>query len=190
MQYKKLYKRTVEILRHPRKEWDSIKTNETDNNTVINDFVLPMVGLCAVSAFLGILFQGINFEKALVSVIISLGKLLGGVYFSFFVLQESAIYFGLQRNKKNFMQMAGYGFVVVFVVDIVVNLIPELFFLPILELYTFYLMGEAIDVFTQIDEKKRTSYIIFSSLVIIASPHIIEFILNKVLMPGAKIVAS
>ncbi len=190
MQYKKLYQRTVGILRRPRKEWEKIKANEPDSRTVINDFVLPMTGFCALSAFLGIMFQGIDFEKALVSVIISLAKSIGGVYFSFFMLQESASYFGLQRNKTDFMKMAGYGFVVIFVVDIVVNLIPELFFLPILELYTFFLIGEAIDTFTHIEEKKRTGYILFATLIIIISPHVIEFILNKVLMPGAKIVVQ
>ena len=187
MQYKELFNRTKNILSAPRTEWANIKAGETNSAQVINDFVLPMAGLCALSAFLGILFQGAGFEKALVSVIISLGKTFGGFYFSFFVLQETAKYFGLKRSKKTFMQMAGYSFVVIFVVDIIANLIPELFFLNFLKIYIFYIVWEAVEILVQIEEKKRAAYVISVSLLILLSSLIIENVL-LLFMPGADIV--
>lgn len=188
MQYKELFNRTKNILSTPRNEWAKIKTEETKSSQVINDFILPMAGLCALSAFLGIIFQGAGFEKALVAVIISLGKTFGGVYFSFFVLQETAGYFGLKRRKIAFMQMAGYSFVVIFVVDIIANLIPELFFLNFLKIYIFYIVWEAVEILVQIEEKKRAAYVISVSLLILLSSLIIERIL-LIFMPGAEIVA-
>nr|MDA3854095.1 YIP1 family protein [Bacteroidales bacterium] len=118
----------------------------------------------------------------------SLGKTFGGVYFSFFVLQETAKYFGLKRSKKNFMQMAGYSFVVIFVVDIIASLIPELFFLNFLKIYIFYIVWEAVEILVQVEEKKRAAYVISVSLLILLSSLIIERVL-LLFMPGAEIVA-
>lgn len=188
MQYNQLFNRTKNILRTPRGEWEKIRESETNSSQVLNDFILPMAGLCALAAFLGLIFQGAGFEKALVSVIISLGKTFGGVYFSFFVLQESAKYFALERSKLAFMQIAGYSYVVIFVVDIVANLIPELFFLNFLKLYIFYVVWEAVEIVVQVADKKRTSYVIFVSLLILLSSLIIERVL-LIFMPGAEIVA-
>lgn len=188
MQYKQLFNRAKNILRAPRTEWEIIKSQETSSSQVINDFVLPMAGLCALSAFLGVIFQGAGFEKALVSVIISLGKTFGGVYFSFYVLQETAKYFGLQRSKIGFMQIAAYSYVVIFVVDIIANLIPELFFLNFLKLYIFYIVWEAVEIIVKVEDKKRTAYVIYVSLLILLSSLIIERLLH-IFMPGAEIVA-
>ncbi len=189
MQYQQLFKRAFNLLRYTRKEWQNIVSNEKDSNPVINDFVLPMTGLCALAAFLGVLFQGAGFEKALVSTIISLGKTFGGVYLSFLLLQESSKYFGLKRNKTGFLQISGYSFVVIFVIDIIVKLIPELFFLPVLELYIFYIIWEASDVVINIDESKRSQFVVFASLVILLSSFIIENLL-LLFMPGAEIITG
>lgn len=188
MQYQKLLNRTFNLIRHTQKEWQEVVDKEDKSEIAINDFVLPMAGLCALAAFLGILFQGAGFEKALVSAIISLGKSFGGVYLSFFVLQESASYFELERNKTRFLQLASYSFVIIFVIDIVVKLIPELFFLPILQLYIFYIIWEASDVLIKVKESKRSQFVIAASILILFSSFIIEKIL-LLFMPGAEIIA-
>lgn len=189
MQYQQLFRRTFNLIRYTRKEWQAIVDKEDNSNTVINDFVLPMAGLCSLAAFLGILFQGAGFEKALVSAIISLGKSFGGVYLSFFVLQESSKFFGLERNKTRFLQLSGYSFVIIFVIDLIVKLIPELFFIPILQLYIFYIIWEASDVVLNISEEKRSQFVISASLLILFSSIIIEKVL-LLFMPGAEIIAA
>ena len=189
MQYQQLFKRAFNLIRHTRKEWQSIVDEEKNSESVINNFVLPMVGLCALTAFLGILFQGKGFEKALVSAIRSLGKTFGGVYLSFFILQESAKYFGLERNKVRFLQLTGYSFVIIFVIDLIVNLIPELFFLPILKLYIFYIVWEASELILKIKEEKRSQFVISASLLILISSYIIERVL-LIFLPGSETIAN
>lgn len=190
MQYKELFKRTYRLLRQPRDEWQTIVAQEKDSNKVINDFVLPMVGLCALTAFLGQLFQGAGFEKALIAVIVSLGKNFGGVYLTFFILQESVKFFGLQRSKIAHMQMAGYGFVTIFVVDIIYKLIPELFFLPILELYLVYIIWEASDLVVKIDDKRRVAYVLFVSFLILILSFGIDAVLSNTIKASSEIVAG
>jgi len=190
MQYRQLFNRTKDIISSPHTEWEKIKAEETNSSQVVNDFVLPMAGLCALSAFLGILFQGAGFEKALVSVIISLGKTFGGVYLTFFALQESAKYFDLQRNKLSFMQVAGYTYVVIFVIDIIVNLIPELFFLNLLKIYVFYIAWEAAEVIVKIDDKRKVTYVIIISAIVLASAFGIEAILSTLIQANSEIVAA
>lgn len=189
MQYKELFNRTYQLLRHSNSEWEAITSAEEDSQKTLNDFVLPMAGLCALAAFLGIIFTKVNFERALIEAIISLGKSFGGVYFSFFVLQETAKKFGLERNKTHFLQLAGYSYSVIFVIDIITNLIPELFFLNFMKIYIFYVVWEGVSFCTSIPEEKRTSYVIFAAAVLLIS----SIIINKALyffLPGAEIVAG
>lgn len=189
MQYKDLFKRTYQLIISSRTEWEKITSSEDTSSKVINDFVLPLAGLCSLSAFLGIIFINAEFERALVAAIISLGKSFGGVYLSFFVLQETAKYFDLKRNKTRYMQLVGYSYVIIFIVDIIVNLIPELFFLNFLKLYIFYIIWEGVDFCTKISEEKRIKLVIGTTILILASSLIIEKLLFK-FMPGAEIIAG
>ncbi len=190
MQYKQLFKRTYGLLRHSSKEWEVIAAQEGGVQPVFNDFVLPMAGLCALSAFLGILFQGLGFERALIAVIVSLGKSFGGVYFSFFALCELTKRFGLKRDKVILMQISAYGFVVVFVIDLLFKLTPELFFLPFFEFYTFYIIWEAVDKLLDIEDKKRSLFVVLLSLIILFFAFAIELFLKKMLTPGSEIVIA
>lgn len=189
MQYKELFNRTYQLLRNSKSEWEKITSTEEDSQKTLNDFVLPLAGLCALAAFLGIFFTNINFERALVGAIISLGKMFGGFYFSFFIFQESANKFGLERNKTRFMQLAGYSYSVIFVIDIITNLIPELFFLNFTKLFIFYVVWEGVEYCTQISEEKRRTYVIFAASVLLISSFVIEKVLYF-FMPGAEIVAG
>jgi len=190
MQYKELFKRTYRLLRQPRQEWQVIAGEEKSSNKVINDFALPMIGLCALSAFLGQLFQSSGLEKALIAVIISLGKNFGAIYITFFILQESAKFWGLKRNNTAFMQLAGYGLAISFVVDIVYKLIPELFFLPVLELYIIYFIWEGVEALISINEKKRVAFVLFVALLLLVLSLGIETILSKSIVPSSEIVAA
>ncbi len=190
MQYKELFKRTYMLLRQPRTEWQNIVNQEQDKDKTINDFVLPMVGVCALAAFLGQLFQGAGLEKALIAVIVSLGKNLGGVFLTFLILQETAKYFGLKRDKTAHMQLAGYGFVTIFVVDIVYKLIPEFFFLPVLQLYLIYIMWEASETVAKVEDKRRVAYVLFISFLILILSIGIDNILSHTIKASTEIVAG
>ena len=193
MLYKELFKKTYRLLRNCRREWANIVGREENSDKVINEFVIPMASICALSAFLGILFQSENFkkalEKALVEAIISIATSFGAVYFCFFALQETAKYFGLERNKTRNLQLVGYSFAVIFTIDIVTNLIPELFFFQIFKLYVVYIVWEGVEFCSNIKEDKRVGYVLYTSVLILLSSIIIEKILNY-FMPGAEIIAG
>jgi hypothetical protein len=189
MQYKELFDRSYQLLKHSSSEWEKITSSESDTKNTLNEFVLPMAGLCSLAAFLGIMFTKVSFEKALIEAIISIGKSFGGVYLSFYILQETANKFNLERNKVRFMQLVGYSYVVIFVTDFVTHLIPELFFLNFLKLYIFYVVWEGVAFCTQVAEDKRRTYVIYVSVVILLSSLIIERALYF-FMPGAEIIAA
>ena len=190
MEYKELFKQIYRLIRQPRNEWQTIVEHEKDSTKVINNFVIPMTGICALCAFLGQLFQGAGFEKALIAVIISLGKNFGGVYFTFFILQETAKFFGTKRNKTAHLQLVGYSFVAIFTIDIIYKLIPEFFFLPILQLYILYIIWEASEIVVKIEDKKRVMYVFFTSITMLALSSAIGTILSKTIKASSEIIAA
>lgn len=189
MLYKELLKKTFRLLRYSREEWEEIVHKEETISKVRDNFIIPMAGLCALSAFIGVLFQAINFEKAIIEAIVSFAKAYGGVYFSYMLVQETSKLFGLERSKVRNMQLIGYSFGTIFVLDIITSLIPELFFLEIFKLYVFYIVWEGVEFCTAIKDEKRVGFVIFVSVVILCSTYIIEFFSNQFL-PGAEIIAG
>ncbi len=190
MEYKRLFNQIYRLLRQPRNEWQRIVEQEKDSTNVINNFVLPMIGLCALSSLLGQLFQGEGFEKALIAVIVSLGKNFGGIYITFFILQETTKYFGLERNKTAHLQLIGYGFVTIFTVDIIHKLIPELIFLPFLQLYLLYTIWEASEIVIKIDDKKRVIYVLFVTLLMLSISTGIDTVLSNTIKASSEIVTE
>lgn len=190
MQYQQLVKRTYQILKNPRATWQTIVETEKNSDKVMNEFVLPLSGLCALTAFLGILFQGLGLEKALLGAIISIVKSLGGVYLSFFIIQETARFVNLERDKTHYMQLVGYSYAIIFILDIITNLIPDLFFMSFFKLYIIYMVWEAVEFCTKITDNKRVGYTIGIAALLLISSLAIGTILTAKLMPVSEIIAG
>lgn len=190
MQYKELFFRTYNILRFSSKTWQTIVEEEDKSEKVINDFIIPLAAICALSAFLGVLFQSWIFEKALVSAIITIGKSFGSVFLSFFLLQETMErFFNLERNKVRNLQLVGYSYAVIFALDIIANLIPDLFFLRFFKLYVVYVVWEGVEFCTKVQDNKRVPLVLYISALILLSCIIIEKFL-LIFMPNQEIIAG
>ena len=77
-------------------------------------------------------------------------------------------------------QIVGYAMVVPFVLKIIVEIIPAFLILKLIfQFYIIYIIWEGARVLLKMSENKSTWFSIFSSLVIIFCPIIIELIFNK-----------
>jgi len=169
------------LISSPAKAWEEISV-EGDRRKVFTSFVYPMIGLCGLSVFIGSLFEdGINFQLAMTDCCAVFVALFGGYFLAAYIINKvGETIFLLRDNILVTQQFVGYSLVVIFLLDIITGLIPGFFILKwIFQFYVIYVVWEGAKTIIHVHESRRMSYTIFSSILIIACPAIIEFVFNR-----------
>ena len=172
------------LISSPAKAWEEISLE--DRRAVFSAFVYPMIGLCGISVFIGILIEGggegnIIFQRAMTACCAVFVALFGGYFLAAYGINQLGVkMFGLKNNLSLIQQFAGYAMVVTFLLDIITGILPGFFILSwIFQFYIIYIVWEGTRVLIQVEEKKQMSYTIMASLLLIACPAILEVIFNK-----------
>lgn len=195
--FKALFKLVIAIISQPGKAWVMLKNRyyrdenreigSEDYESFLSRYLYPFIGLITVAAFLSICTrQEFDIELALKSSIVALVSSLGGYHLSAYLLNEVwGGYFRRQKELKRFQVFVGYSSALQFSLCIILLLLPDFFFLRIFIVYTFYIVWEGVPVFLDIEDELRMKFTIVSSVIILASPYILEFLL-LILMPGLR----
>lgn len=135
------------LISSPAKAWEEISLE--DRRAVFSAFVYPMIGLCGISVFIGILIEGggegnIIFQRAMTACCAVFVALFGGYFLAAYGINQLGVkMFGLKNNLSLIQQFAGYAMVVTFLLDIITGILPGLFHLEldIPVLHYIYSMG-------------------------------------------------
>lgn len=184
MDYRSLFNRIVLLLSNPAKAWEEIKCE--DGQRLLSGFVYPLIAFCGLAMFIGMLFgngvEEFNLQLVLTKCCGVFISLFGG----FFLASYLVNYYGerfLGRphdDRENCRKLVGYSMVVLFVLEILFGLFSSFFILRwILQFYLVYIVWEGAKSLMNIEEERLLPYTIISSLVILASPAVIDFIFNQ-----------
>lgn len=187
--YKEIIKWVIAIISQPGKAWDVLSKKKENGDEFLSRFVYPLIGLVTAAAFLGILFTRKEFdvELALKVSIKSLVASFGGFFLGAYFLNEAwQSWFGRKKDMKLCQRFVGYSSSLMFALSVVLALLPEFFFLKIFILYTFYIVWEGCVPYMQVEEKERMKFTVISTIIILATPSIIGFMLFM-LMPGLRV---
>ncbi|RHJ95390.1 YIP1 family protein [Parabacteroides bouchesdurhonensis] len=184
--YKEIFQWVIAIITQPAKAWDLLTRKEEKGEEFLSRFVYPLIGLVTVAAFLGVLFTRKEFdiELALKSSIRTLVSSFGGFFLGSYFLSE--IWQGMFKREKDLklcQRFVGYSSSLMFTLNIILMLLPEFFFLRIFILYTLYIVWEGAGPYMKVEENIRLKFVSIATVVILATPFLIEFIL-VLLMPG------
>jgi len=138
--YKQIFLRIKNILIRPVSEWKNINyENNSVNETLTFSFIL--LTICVLTRFLSILFslQEINYEPAMKHAIIVFFYLFGGMYLTYFIMKFVVLHFFMGKSDSKIFKIVAYSATPLYTINIVVNLVPELFLIYILSLYGFYI---------------------------------------------------
>lgn len=185
--YKQIYKKIKLLLILPKKFWEQ-EAEESDitKYDVMSQFVYPLLGLIAVSAFIGYWLNSEIFDLpgALQLTCISFFAGFAGFFVASFTIDELAPnLFEIEKDITRTRTFVGYASVVLYLVTIFMSLFPGLFFVFLFLFYTVYIIWEGADVFMQIETNNRQKFTIVSSVLIIGAPMLIHKILVSFL-PG------
>ena len=88
--------------------------------------------------------------------------------------------FGMTNDIPLAQQFAGYALVVTFLLHIVTGLLPDFSIIGwLLQFYIVFVVWEGARVVMLVEEKNRLRYTIFSSILLILCPAVIQVVFNK-----------
>ena len=188
MNYKELFNRIFLLISSPAKAWEEILIEE-DKQKVFVGFVYPMIGLAALSVFLGVLFTHgwggpRSFQIAMTECCSVAISLFGGFYLAAYLLNKMGIkFFYLSDNLLRAQRLMGYSSVVLFILQIVTGILPNFQIVSwLLQFYVVYIVWEGAKLFVKIEESDLLKYTLLSSFLLLVCPFLIEFLFTKLIL--------
>ena len=185
MKYKELFNRLIQILSTPSKAWEEI-CQEEESEQVESSYVYPMIAICGIALFVGLLFgngvEEFDFQMTLTKCCGLFISLFGGFFLSTYLIEGMGKHLLIdhpENNKENIKKLVGYSMSVIFVLEIYAALFPSFFIIKwILQFYLIYIVWEGNKVLMHIPEKQLLSYTLISSVIILTSPVVINYVFN------------
>lgn len=186
MDYKKLFRRVYSLLSAPGKAWDDIKAENTTGRQVMVEFAYPLIGLCGLAEFIGVLLKGgssgsLLFQEAMTRCCAVAVSLFGGLFLSVYLLDLlNRKWVKADVSYDRMLAFVGYGMVVIFVLDIIRGFSIEIVILRLLlQLYTAMIAYEGIRRWLRVKEDWQTRFVVIATVILLACPVIIEIVFNK-----------
>ncbi|MDR0987987.1 MAG: YIP1 family protein [Prevotellaceae bacterium] len=185
MNYKSILHITLLLISSPARAWEEIRL-QTDRQSVFGAFVYPMIGLCGLSTFIGALITTgwstpESFQSAMTQCCGVAVSLFGGYYLAAYLLQRLMPRLGLQPPELLEIQFfTGYSLVAIFCLRFAVGFLPDFQLIGLLlQFYTVFIVWEGAPLLLPLDEKRRLPFTLTCSLLLIATPMVIQLVFNQ-----------
>lgn len=194
MDFKKLasgiYERSKALILQPKDEWKNILEENVTMNLVVRNFLLPLLLLSTVASLLGRIIQKVNIgldgNLLMADGLREFFGFLLSVYASTYLVNELVKSFGGAKNLRRSANLVIYSSAPTLIISMVTGLIPALYPLGVLGLYSFYIFYVGIPVlFEDIPEQKHIGFFITSVLLMILVFAFIRYFLTTFLMAFA-----
>jgi hypothetical protein len=184
-----IIERVKNIIVNPKKEWEVIATESSTVTSLLTGYVLPLIVIGAIAAFIGygligISVLGIKITGVNWGVYYALNKLIVGIiayYVSVYVVDMLANSFGSEKDLNRSAQLVAYGTTPAMVGGLFA-ILPAIAIIGVLfGLYSIYVWYLGLGPVKKTPEDKKVVYMIVSILVYIVAMVIIGMVVNKVL---------
>jgi hypothetical protein len=189
--FKQLFILLFKIIAEPAPTW-KLLSEKVDKNNVnfYKSYLFLILGIIALLSFVGVLINhsfAVNVLQQVMKTVIKQVIIYGGsFYIMSYVLAEFVFpRFNLPADKLCAEQFTGYASALIYTVAMFETLLPGLFLLKILNLYTFYILWTGAIQFLKIKENLSVKFTIFAGLIILGTPFLLGKLIN-LLMPGMK----
>ena len=189
--FKRIFGLLIKIIFQPAKAWNilSQQKEDTNNDSFLKSYLYPLFGIIILLSFLGVFFNRKEFDvqDALKTTINLTVTVFLGFYLASFLLTElMARMFSRPKESRLCQRFVGYSSALVYALYMVLALFPEFFLFKISVFYSVYIVWEGATSYMNINENKKLNFTILASLIILASPYLIEAIMFM-LMPGLRV---
>lgn len=185
MSFPFLYQRTKAILLSPGLAWEEIISDGLSRRKVIFRFLLPWALILGFFTFLGVLFyENIYDPNALTFIFIS-GSfsffiIFLEVYISGWIITELTGLLGNSSGSDEVFNLVIFSHTPFFIVLSLTHLFPQLMFINVFGIYSFFVFWTGIDKMTKVKEDNRFPFLIVSSLIMLALFMLLSFTFNNI----------
>ncbi len=176
----------------PKTEWNTVASEEPNNNQLIMGYLIPLTLIGAIAAFVGYGLIGVSvfgykyvgMEWGIYHALVKLILGVLSVYITAFVLDALAPSFGSEKNMGRSLQLVVYGSTPSLVAAIF-SIFPSIagVISLIAAIYTIYVLYLGFGPVKKTPEDKKVIYMIVCIVVLIVVYFIIGAILGAILMP-------
>jgi hypothetical protein len=182
--------RIKNIILTPKTEWPVIDVENETPVSLLTKYVIPLLIIGAVAAFIGYGFIGIDAFFFKIKGVkwgawFAIRQLLSGIvgfFVATYVIDALAPSFSSEKNLGKSAQLVAYASTPSWVAAIFM-IIPALSLLSLLGLYGIYLFYIGLPVLKKTPEDKRVAYMIVAALVIIVVSWAAQWIIGMILNP-------
>jgi hypothetical protein len=187
-----LIERAKNILMTPKTEWDVIDKETPDTQKIVTTYVLPLVAIGAVAAFvgwglIGKSYYGFKVASTGLGIRYALIALIAGVASPFImaaVVDALAPTFKSEKNFGKSFQLAAYSYTAGWAGG-VFNILPSLAIVgALVGLYGLYLLWLGLPKLKKTPQEQVTGYFVASLIVMIVASFVVAMILTSILVPS------
>jgi hypothetical protein len=158
--------------------WESIVSDKNEKS--FQRYFLPLLIICAavVLVFNTIYASSKPIQTGFVYAVVTLIAYVSTFYFTRYFTNSYLVRNHVDKSNPVLIQkMVAYSFAVVFPIKLITTIIPSLFFLQILNIYTVYIVWEGCRIIFDMDEDERGKIMLIVGLSIMFLPAIISKII-------------
>lgn len=185
--YKKLFSRTKNMILSPKQEWINIFKEKSDYNSILSNFVLPYIGIITLITFISSLttLHVVDYTLALKSALSKFCSLFLGLLGSYYITTSIIPKFVQKPLDKNVKLLAikiiAYSSIIIYLANIAISLMPQLYFLQIVTLYIGYLIWLGAKHLGQYENKDlRIVFTIVVTLLLLLLPYMISIVFIQI----------
>ncbi|MBN2009843.1 YIP1 family protein [candidate division KSB1 bacterium] len=160
-----ILERVQGILLHPEETWDSVRLEKTSARHLFEQYVIVLAAVPSIAGFLGSLFTGENFFKALFWGLFYYGFLLASIWLAVLVLSHVSRNFHAPHDQDKLFRLVAYSSTAFYLAG-VFFLIPPLYWLAIVGLYGFYVFNVGIDNLLDVPAEEKWTFKILAMFVL------------------------
>ncbi|HST35571.1 MAG TPA: Yip1 family protein [Allosphingosinicella sp.] len=174
---KGLIERVMGILLKPKSEWGVIESEASTVQSIYVPYVVLLAAIGPIASIIGQQVIGINYGGFRITMpvgytvtfaVLTFGLQLAGVYVCALIIDALAPTFKGTKNFLNAFKVAAYSFTAAWLAGIF-NIVPQLAFLGLVGLYSFYLLYLGLPRLMKTPEDQSIGYVgvtVFAMIVV------------------------
>ncbi|NLJ00014.1 MAG: DUF1282 family protein [Bacteroidales bacterium] len=173
----------AQLLVAPHVGWREIKKERKTTHDFLYRYLHPVFGVIALASFVGGLWivRDGNLEFALKRSIVSVVAVYGGYFLASYILNETAVHFGIEKNVSRLRKFVGFASVVVYLLYLLTPFLNNFLIIWLLALYTVHVANTGATLYLQVPEEKKISFSLLASALIVFIPLAIQLLFSTLM---------
>ena len=168
----------IQLILSPQNGWDDIADTNPDPDTLLRKGVYPLLGIAAVTEFLGLIYHQATIAQVLIGAVNVFGSYCVGIFiasllFDLYLNQITGVEVDKQRSTT--LILCGIGMMILF--QIIENCLPwSLLIVKFLPLYAILVLSKGCE-YLGIPKRKELRFTALEGIAIVAVPLVIYYVI-------------